>query len=161
MPELLTINLTGIKEWQALTQDMIARAQDLSPVFEVMHEAWVTEMIEQFNTEGAYYDGEKWEALNPEYAKRKLKKYGPLPILIRTGRLIKSFIGEGGEHVKIIRPDYAEFGSSVPYAQWHQKGTDKMPQRREIKATDQLKQVGFRSAVKYILKGDAAPSGGH
>lgn len=157
MAELITLDLTGLPQWQALTQQMIARAQDLRPVFEVMHDAWVTEEIEQFTTEGGYF-GEPWAPLNPAYAERKRKQYGALPILIRTGRLLKSFIGEGGEHIKRITADEAEFGSAVPYAQYHQTGTDTMPQRIEVKATDALKQVGFHSAVKYILTGDARPS---
>lgn len=158
MAELLHLELTGIPQWQALTAEMVARAQDLRPVFEVMHDAWVTEEVAQFATEGGYF-GDGWAPLNPAYAERKRKKYGALPILIRTGRLLKSFIGEGGEHIKHIAATEAEFGSAVPYAQYHQTGTDRMPRRVEVKATDALKQVGFHSAVKYILTGDARPGG--
>lgn len=153
--ELLRIDLSGIANMKVATEAMIARALDLRPVFEVMHQAWTVEMIEQFATEGSYYMGEQWAPLSPEYAKRKMRKYGPMPILIATGALVKSLIGEGGEHVKQIGPDHAVFGTSVPYAQYHQGGTGKMPKRQIIKVTDQLARVGYDSAMKYITTGKA------
>ena len=156
MAELLHLSLEGIPKWQQWTEDMIARAQDMRPVFEVMYEAWIVEVQEQFATEGAYY-GDAWAPLNEKYAERKRRQWGLMPILIASGAMLKSFLG-GHNHVKVIEADHAAFGSTDEKARYHQEGTEHMPARPIVKASDALKQVGAHSAVLYILTGDA---GGH
>lgn len=63
-----------------------------------------------------------WAPLKASTAKQKARKgYSPIP-LIRTGHLRQSF-----------RPfwnkEQAGIGSEVPYAQYHEAGTERLPQR--------------------------------
>jgi phage gpG-like protein len=80
---------------------------------------------EQFLTEGAAY-GNKWQ---------ERKRPAPWPILNRTGRLLLSFTHEGNpEHIEDY--DFSNpnrplllFGSRVPYAGYHHRGTTHLPAR--------------------------------
>ena len=80
---------------------------------------------EQFLTEGTAY-GNRW---TPR------KKQNPWPLLNRTGRLLLSFVEPGNpEHIEEFdftdpsRPSLL-FGSRVPYADAHQRGTKFLPAR--------------------------------
>lgn len=80
-----------------------------------------------FQTEGRSVG--RWRALSPRYAAWKLRTYGRLPILQRTGRLIESWrIGGRGNYLRAWRKS-AEFGSTVRYSRFHQHGTSRMPAR--------------------------------
>lgn len=63
-----------------------------------------------------------WDPLKPSTAKQKARKgYSPIP-LIRTGHLRQSFR-------QFYDNNQAGVGSEVPYSQYHEGGTDTLPQR--------------------------------
>lgn len=81
-------------------------------------------------SEGGYVGG--WRALSPRYAAWKLRTYGPRPMMVLTGRLKNSFVLGASENVVRARPLDVYVGSRVPYVPYHQRGTDRMPQRKII-----------------------------
>lgn len=109
--------------------------RDLSPVWQgPVHDIFVTMEKAQFDSTGSY-GGEKWMSLSPQYAKWKEKHYPGQPILQRLGYLRESLIneGEGADwHVFRYGPSFAEYGTKIPYAGYHQFGTINMPPRRPI-----------------------------
>jgi hypothetical protein len=83
-----------------------------------------------FAAQGRFVGG--WRALSPQYALWKLKRFGPLPILVRTGAMRESFtIGGRGN---VLRPSKARLvlGSTDRKVPYHQRGTRRMPRRQII-----------------------------
>jgi len=89
----------------------------------------------QFASEGSAGASGKWTALNPAYAKRKEKKWGPMPILQASGRLYRSMTSANADGVVEKRPLELVLGSRVKYGGYHQKGTPTMAKRPPIDFT--------------------------
>lgn len=162
MAELLKLSLDGIAQWQGRTTAMLARLQDQSPVFEVGDQAFRLEMAKQFETEGGYLQGGvQWAPLNPSYAARKPTPPSPFGILYRTGALFESLARDDRNHVKIIAPDHAVYGSTVPYGKYHQEGgvAGRPPRRRIIIVTDRLRRFMQRALLNYVVRGRTPGSG--
>ena len=158
MAELLKLSLEGIDEAIGNYSERAARMQDMSPVFEAGDKYFRAEMNEQFKSQGAFLQaGTKWTPLSPEYAKRKLAKYGPPPtpfgILYATGALEQSLSQEGGDHIKEITPQSGTYGSSILYGKYHQKGGPKLPQRRIIIITKRFQAFMMDAMWTWILRG--------
>jgi len=75
--------------------------------------------LKRWQTEGSS-EGERWESLNPDYAKSKLKRFGTYPgggrkMLIATGRLYQSMTGRSSEGRKLVENTKLTLASTVPY----------------------------------------------
>ena len=74
-------------------------------------------------SEGAS-EGKTWAALNPEYARYKLKKFADAPgggrkMLVATGRLVDSVTGDNTkDHYKLVEETRLSAGSLVAYAKF-------------------------------------------
>ena len=157
--ELLTLDLRGALGKQAFFGAAAERAQDLTPVWNFVHNVWLHEIAQQFLSEGRFVsDGEEWAPLNPEYARwkaRHLPPPAPLGILYRTGRLLEALSNEGSaEHVFSSTPDSVLLGATTPYGKYHQTGTDHMPVRPIIRTRNRFRRTVIRAAVRHILSGD-------
>lgn len=92
---------------------------------------------ETFDKEGARRGHDRWEPLNPAYSMYKAARGRSTKPLILTGHLR----GSG----KVLRdtPDSLEFGTQVPYAEYHQKGEGNLPEREFLFYTSQdLMEMG-------------------
>src|SRR5438445_4244421 len=76
----------------------------------------------QFGTEGGSGASGPWSPLSEAYAAAKLKRWGAKPILVASGRLRDSLLGDTGDTIKNYSPHLIEFGTSVSYAMPHQTG---------------------------------------
>lgn len=88
-------------------------------------------------------EGQPWKSLSPSYAKWKREKYGPLPILRISGKMLDTAqIAASGNKFIVSTNDIGIY---------HQFGTDKMPARPwmgvSIKSLDDLAEI----ALKNIL----------
>ena len=84
---------------------------------------------EQFDSIGSR-GGQQWRPLSPRYAKWKELNYPGQPILVRTGALRESLTRSGANgNVANFQPLFAEYGTSIRYAKFHQRGTRRMPAR--------------------------------
>lgn len=85
---------------------------------------------ELFDTEGR---GE-WAELAPSTIERKATEGYPSKILQATEALYDSLTGGLGAagHVEHITEDEILYGTTVPWAQYHQSGTSKMPARPPV-----------------------------
>jgi len=81
-----------------------------------------------------------WAALSPQYAAWKSRHYPGKTILQRTERLRESLEWNGRRLGKDgffqATRDAVVFGTDVPYAKYHQKGTPRMPQREFLPTPD-------------------------
>jgi phage gpG-like protein len=89
---------------------------------------------------GRFRKGFVWARLSPRYKAWKEQHYPGKTILVREGDLRASVrwshgrLGAGG--IFDAQPRHLIFGTDVPYAAYHQYGTDKMPARPFLPPVD-------------------------
>lgn len=112
----------------------VTKARDFRPFWRTVVAPWFFGLVqEQFASEGKAVGG--WAPLSPRYAAWKATRYPGKTILRRTDRLMRSLTWTGAtlatpEGIAVMGPTDATFGTSVPYARFHQRGTRTMRQRR-------------------------------
>ena len=96
-----------------------------------------------------------WAALAVATIEEKQKHGYPLDILVRKGRLRKSYTQEGGENRITITRDSLTFESLVPYAVYHEQGRG-VPQRQiagqVLRNKEFLRRIN-RKTISYINTG--------
>jgi len=132
------------------------RLRNIQPFFEIAADMVAGFVRAQFESEGGRTGG--WAALSPRYAAYKLAKVGPQPILVFTGRMRQSLIERTGDNIREIGTDSMKWGTSTPYAIFHQRGTSKMPQRKIIDLTEDDKMALMKTLQRFIA-GDPAEFG--
>lgn len=98
---------------------------ELIPVFEAA-------MAEQFLSEGKGPNRGKWAALSEKYARAKRKRHGVKPILEATGAMKEGLTNSSSGYAqRTYSAKQMNFGTSeVPYASFHQTGTQRNGQQR-------------------------------
>lgn len=100
----------------------------------------------QFDSEGAAGSG-GWAPLAESTIASKRSRGLDMRILHATGALRRSLTIMGArDSVTRTVGDVFEFGTTVPYAKWHQHGTSRMPRRRPV----QLPERGRRQVVRIL-----------
>jgi len=120
---------------------------DLTKSFEgIAEDFWSTERS-QFREEGEFEGNIQWDPLSGAYARWKSWAYPTKTILRLTDRMFKSLTQKGApdsifviEGSVIVGRKTMMIGTSVPYAIYHQLGTDKMPARPPIRLTEAQKK---------------------
>lgn len=79
-------------------------------------------------------DGTPWRPL----AQSTIERKGHDIILVETNRLRASLTGESGDSVREAAQTYGVFGTSVPYAHFHQDGGHNLPQREHVGLNNEL-----------------------
>jgi len=96
-----------------------------------------------------------WPALKPETVETKRRK-GQDPRIMRvTGALERTLIRDrvrGGVRRKAKLQ--LRYGTTVFYAQFHQKGTGRMPKRELVVVTRPLEKRITETLERYVSKGD-------
>lgn len=124
---------------------------DFKPVWPRVAELFYRSEGQQFSSQGSRGPSGRWSPLNPQYAKRKRMKWGTRGILIASGRMKASLVGRSADSIyDVSHGMYAELGTRVPYAIFHQAGTSKMPQRKLIDMTDRDQLAVAKVFQEYI-----------
>lgn len=90
--------------------------------------------------------GPGWPRLALSTERKKARRIGgPSRILVESGRLLGSFSKGTEGNVNRVEALRGEFGSSIPYGIFHQKGGGRLP-RREIVPADLEAQAGDQFA---------------
>ncbi len=125
---------------------------DYRPIWPVIEDDFYAQEKAQFQTEGIE-GGEKWTELSAAYAGWKEVHFPGKPILQRTGDLERSLTnGNDPNAVKIEERKTLTLGSRVPYAIYHQRGTKRMPARREIQLTEAFKRSVMHHIQTYLVQ---------
>lgn len=133
---------------------MIRRMQSFKPVFRWAFKEIQAAHAANFATNGAV-DGSPWKPLDPQYAAWKIENYGANGILVRTGELRSSLtIDNARGAIREIRRQSATFGTDIPYAKFHQRGTQNMPERPPIISNDLVYAGIGDKLAEYIVDGN-------
>jgi phage gpG-like protein len=131
------------------------RVLDARPAFDEIINQLQRAETQQFASEGDYGSA-GWAPLSPAYAAAKARHYPGKPILERSGRLVASLTQPvGGDAVRVSEPALMIFGTSVPYAKYHQKGTTKMPRRRPVELPESVRADLVKTLQRFIQTGRA------
>jgi phage gpG-like protein len=132
------------------------RIEDATPAFEQIANDLRELEAQQFDEQGKRASG-GWQQLADSTIDRKLHSSDPRVrananvILQATGRLKASLTGEWDpDHIEIVQPHQLVFGTTVPYAHYHQLG-EGVPRRRELELTETDRRQVVRTLQAYLV----------
>jgi len=131
--------------------DMKRRGRDFVPLFEearIAMEAWNSANF----TQGGLPSGKRWNALSADYSSWKRLTRPGAPLMVRSGRLFRSLVSLRG-NPNVITPLYAEFGTDLEYAKFHQYGTTRMPKRKIVFEPPMFARRMGKAAARYQAHG--------
>lgn len=125
------------------------KLRDFTPAFRVMIDYLQQYESQVFTAEGSSDELKPWAALTEPYATRKQKQYPGSTILIRSRVLYNSLIGTGVGNISLVSNRNMEYGTEIPYAIYHQRGTRHMTARPILRlgnrARNKLTQILAKS----------------
>jgi phage gpG-like protein len=144
---MYVISITGeggqIAALQVGLSRLLRLTDDISSAWPAVTQELRDIMAEQFTSQGALGQTGRWAPLEGRYAARKRRQYPGRTILERTGALRASLQVSTGQSIVERSPRALFFGTSVPYAGYHQSGTEKMPRRAIFAMTNrQAARIG-------------------
>ncbi len=133
---------------------MVSKTTDLTPVWAIARQNIIRDIKKVFETEGGSM-GQKWVGLSKNTIKdRERKGFPPRPILVRTGTLRNSLFG-GKLGIDKMTKNSWEYGTSVPYAIYHQsrRPRRKLPRRAFLYISNKFKGDLVKYMHKYMVTG--------
>ena len=127
-----TVKVVGEKQLDASLLLLKRNVTDMRDLWPDVDDLLRRKEAEQFSSQGAR-GGEKWVKLSEPYRIWKERTHPGKPILELEGHLVKGLTQAGGRHVFEPQRMGMSFGTTVPYALWHQTGTGRMPKREPIR----------------------------
>lgn len=105
-------------------------------------------VADQFATQGRGL----WRPLSKRYAAQKAQKYPGKTVLRRTDRMYDSLVKRTASSIVSINKNELTYGTSVPFASFHQTGTRKMPARKIIALTEGDKDKIIKAVQARLVK---------
>ena len=128
-----------------------ARASTLLPLFPAAKRKMEFSFASNFASNGLQVGG--WAPLDAEYSSWKAVRFPGAPPLVRSGRLFRSLAAQNTATFRATRMEF-EFGTSVPYAKFHQYGTEKMPKRQIVFTPRDFGDWFGQKAVSWVVDGE-------
>lgn len=143
----------GFEPFSNLLTRFQARVQDAEPAFQKMADHFANMNREQFGTQGRRY-GSGWSPLSPKYGAWKAKVRPGKPILEFDG-LLRESLTQRPFGVDEVTGKGMVVGTGVPYARYHQNGTENMPARELLaKPTREDTKLWAKMMHEFIVKGE-------
>jgi phage gpG-like protein len=139
------VKVRGATEAQQHLDQLGERGGDIRPIAHQVEAVVHRSNERRFDTRGLG----SWPADSPD---TEAEKSGG-SVLVDSGALKRSLTSSGGGAVSKEHPTALSFGTSVPYARFHQYGTRNMPKRKliDLTASDRKKITDLIS--RYVAKG--------
>lgn len=147
----MSVTVQGEERVSAMFLRMSAHAENMNPVLLHIVRDFRSTMTRQFDTAGREL-GTPWPALSRRTIEDKAREHRDPRILHRTRRLRKSFT-QGTEGYRFLSPTTIEIGSRVPYAEYHQHGTTKMPMRKLFEANQEVSTRWRNMLQHWLMRG--------
>lgn len=153
MSASIRVNGAGFDPFQLTLERWENQLDDSEPVFQAMAEQFGKTMTSQFRKQGGH-SGSQWAPLSPAYAAWKQRLFPGKPILQLGGDLRDSLI-KRPFGVDEVWDKGMVVGTAVPYATYHQNGTDRMPARPIIGKPTQQEMKTFGDTLhSWVVKGE-------
>lgn len=150
----LTIDTAGEGIVERTLRNVEGRLQDYDGAWPQMTTLLRDAMEEQFKSEGKSGSA-GWAPLAPSTIAAKRASGTNMAILHDTLRLQESLtVKRAREGVDRVLGNVFEFGTSVPYAVFHQTGTATMPRRRPVQLSNTQRARVALSLQRYIMGSD-------
>ena len=125
----IRIEIQGTEQLSKAFTELSRRIGDLTPVWPRVAQIFYERERQLFDSQG---EG-NWVQLSARYGRWKQKHFPGYPLLQRTTEMAVSLTNRSSPFsVLDMRPKNFAVGTSVPYAQFHQTGTSRMPARPPI-----------------------------
>jgi phage gpG-like protein len=149
----VTLKITGIDGARNRFRVTAEHATDLRPLWPKIEAYLRAQFAKQFATEGGAL-GSPWEPLDADYAAEKAAQ-GLKGILVQTGGLRASYLGQGRWTVSERKKDSLTVGSRHPLAHLHHHGTQggRVPARPVLRVTPAMRREVKRMIRDYIVNG--------
>jgi phage gpG-like protein len=152
----LTIDLAGDVQVSRELLRFAGRMEDATPAFRQIASELRGDERRQFDELGGFASG-GWRPLAPSTVASKLRSTDPTVSgnaerpLHATERLMRSLTDEHDQdHIEQVEPDQLTFGTSVPYASFHQLG-EGVPQRRPLEVREQDRRGMVRTLQRFMV----------
>lgn len=118
MPVSAKMTVNGINPLRSELEGRAVRATNMRPAFKEVIVAMTNHERRIFETKGASIQ-RVWEPRKYKY---------PWPLMRKTNKLYRSLTNKtkAGGAIRVANAHFMEFGTSVPYAKYHQTGTERM-----------------------------------
>lgn len=139
----IDVDTEGFTDTQANLSAMIVRSKAMQPVFLKARRTLEQANVKNFTTGGLPVGGWKPREKDERYQ---------WPILRKTGKLFNSLANMRGPG-SVVGPTFANFGTDVEYAKFHQYGTEHMAKRTILFNPRTFGEEVARDAGKWIVNG--------
>lgn len=120
---------------------------DLTEFYRGQLRSFEEQQVERFAAQGP-----GWEGLSPRYAEWKASRYPGKGILRASDKFYDSLTKEGGDAIRKATAKGMQFGSKVPYANRHNRGTNGMPKREFLRFDLQRVTEELRAFVESTVE---------
>lgn len=147
----IDIDVRGEKQASRAILRMGQRAGDTRPVLAV-----VARQIAEIEETRFDDEGPGWAPLAESTLAQKARQGLNSGILDATGRLRQSLSSIGApDQLLIIHDGLLVFGTTVPYAGVHQRGSSRVPQRKVIDLQEGDKRLIVKTIQRWVIEGIA------
>jgi phage gpG-like protein len=146
----LEITVAGEMQVRRVLARMQGRAHDARPALEAMGDVIALNLRRQFAGEASPVGG-RWAPLSPAYGRWKHKHHPGKKILHLTGAMETDYTSRPFG-IEKLSGTTLEIGSALPYAAFHQAGTDNMPARR-LELNEDAKRQMVKILTRFIVEG--------
>ena len=147
----LHISIDGVEEAIITLDNLVRRSANLTQPFQAFQKYWFRSIEEVFEAGG---DPVPWPELSPAYA-RAMHAGDTTPTMRLSDRLYESLTSQTSDTVWNVGPRHVEFGSRVPYFEFHQEGRGNNPVRQTLVLTDEAAQQLVRLIEQWVMTGRA------
>mgnify|MGYP001220145994 CR=1 FL=1 len=129
------LEIQGRTEFDRAFNRVSGEIRDFTSVWDTVR-AWARARLKrQFETEGAA-GASRWQALSAKYKEWKEIFYPGARILERSGKMVESLVSGNAETIDRATKNEFDYGTSLPYAAYHQEGAGNLPQRKIFDFTE-------------------------
>ena len=134
-------------------KNTINALKDFRPAFKNVKSMQLKEINEAFNVSGKNITGEPWQKLKPNYLKQKIASGFLTNILVRTGKLRKSF-----KSIRLSKTILQITSVGIPYFKNHQLGKEgstfkaRIPRRQILGHSNKMIKTTLKIFTDFIIK---------